>query len=180
MGNHASFKIQVVQYIGQGLTESFQSAVPRKKHSRVGGRAPLLLLSTPAKGHGLLQLSPSQHSQEEHKNAICLSRPPFSMAGKGLVLHMLIVIVHDMQSAVCCNQSFCWARIKPAPFLLIECKPFGTFLSLISLRMRRKAIKAEELGEYNASSNLCQDEGMLRKRLGMRWSVISPPPHFLI
>lgn len=38
--------------------------------------------------------------------------------------------------------------------------------------MRRKAIKAEELGEHNASSNLCQDEGMLRKRLGMRWSAI--------
>lgn len=46
--------------------------------------------------------------------------------------------------------------------------------------MRRKAIKAEELGKHNASSNLCQDEGMLRKRLGKRWSVTSSPPYFLI
>lgn len=47
VGNHSSLKIQVVQYIGQGLAELFSLQLWEKKRNRVGGRdAPTLSSSS--------------------------------------------------------------------------------------------------------------------------------------
>lgn len=91
----------------------------------------------PVKRHGLVQLSPSWHGQGEQQSASPFPEP---LPGQGLGLQALRAVLPDPVSTLL-QSELVLSPPKPSPFLLIECKPFGTRVSLISLPTRLRLLR---------------------------------------
>lgn len=91
----------------------------------------------PVKRHGLVQLSPSWHRQGEQQSASPFPEP---LPGQGLGLQALRAVLPDPVSTLL-QSELVLSPPKPSPFLLIECKPFGTRVSLISLPTRLRLLR---------------------------------------